>query len=153
MDVVIRSFSYNADIKPVVQWIEVESGNCLVNYYVEVTSSTGAKVQRGPITGSSVIVDDFNNPKHVTVFAMNNGTFPKGYFVGNNSWQSGYQPKGSQSTPLEFTITTTTTTTTTQRPTTGQFCQQSCPIQLLYQNVYNIAEGCWILTLKSPIFL
>ena len=60
-------------MKPTVQWNKIERGNYLVNYFVEVTSSTGGKVQRGPITGSFVIVDDFNDPKCVTVFAMKVG--------------------------------------------------------------------------------
>ena len=71
-----------------------------------MTSWTGGKVQRGPITGSFVIVDDFKEPKDVTVFAMKNGALPKG-FVKIGSWQISYQPNDSQSTPFQFTNTTT----------------------------------------------
>ena len=119
MDVKIVSFSFNTDMKPTVQWTKTESGNCLVNYFVEVTSSTGGKVQKGPITSPSVIVDDFKEPQYVTVFAMKVGQWPRG-FVKNNSWQSGYQPKDSPSTEFIFTKTTTTTATTIP---TGQLRQ------------------------------
>ena len=70
MDVKIESFSFNADTKPTVQWTKIVSENCLVIYFVEVTSWTEGKVQRGPISGSSVIVDDVKEPQYVTVFAL-----------------------------------------------------------------------------------
>ena len=106
LHVEIKSFSYDADMKPTVHWTKIESGNCLVLYFVEVTNSTGGKVQKGPTIGSSVIVDAFKEPKDVTVFAMDNGALPKG-FVKIGFWQIGYQPNDSQATPFNFTNTMT----------------------------------------------
>ena len=98
LDVKITSFSYNAQQKPTVIWEKVESGNCPVTYFVEVSNSTGAKVRKGPISTTVLIVDDIEEPVQVTICA--NNTIPQKDSTENCS-------------SFEFTKTTTTKATTT----------------------------------------
>lgn len=84
-------------------WRKIEAGLCSDNivYYMEVSNQT-AIISKGPLNGTSLVVDELGNePKEVVMWAEYDG--PTGKKVG-------------QRVTFGFTKTTTTTTTTT---TTG----------------------------------
>lgn len=102
MKVEISSFSYNEE-KPTVNWNPVEGGNCIIDYFVKVSNATGQTITKGPITKSFVIIEEFEEPSNVTVFARNSFTS-----------QIDLPPQnGTPSDPFQFTKTTTTKATTT----------------------------------------
>ena len=89
--------------KPTVNWNPVEGGNCLIDYFVKVWNATGQKVIKGPITDIFAIIEEFEKPSVVTVFARNSFTS-----------QIEFPPEnGTSSDPFPLYTTTTTKATTT----------------------------------------
>uniref|UniRef100_A0A7M5XKP7 Uncharacterized protein n=2 Tax=Clytia hemisphaerica TaxID=252671 RepID=A0A7M5XKP7_9CNID len=99
LDVTISTFSYEYGI-PTVMWRKIEAGLCSDNivYYMEVSNQT-AIISKGPLNGTSQVVDELGNePKEVVMWAEYDGPTGK---------------KTGQRVTFGFTKTTTTTTTTT----------------------------------------